>query len=93
MLMMGGSRFIYRAIKEQELYGSHLTKGEPVVVLGHDVVAVTLIKDLLLSNEWRVVGILDDIVFLAKAKLSNPNQFMRLKTQPPKRTFLAKAYC
>ena len=61
MLMMGGSRFIYRAIKEQELYGSHLTKGEPVVVLGHDVVAVTLIKDLLLSNEWRVVGILDDI--------------------------------
>jgi FlaA1/EpsC-like NDP-sugar epimerase len=60
MMMMGGSRFIYRAIREHQLYGSHLTKGEPVVVLGHDVVAVTLIKDLLQSNEWRVVGILDD---------------------------------
>lgn len=59
MLMMGGSRFIYRAIKEHQIYGHFLTKGEPVVVLGHDAVAVTLIKDLLQSNKWRVVGILD----------------------------------
>ena len=57
MLMMGGSRFIYRAIKEHQIYGSSLTRGEPVIILGTGIVAVNLIKDLLHSNDWRVVGI------------------------------------
>ena len=60
MLMMGGSRFIYRSIKEHQLYGPHLTRGEPVIILGSGAVAVTLIKDLLQSNDWRVVGMLGD---------------------------------
>ena len=60
MLMMGGSRFIYRAIKEHQLYGPRLTHGEPVIILGAGAIAVSLIKDLLQSNEWRVVGILGD---------------------------------
>jgi FlaA1/EpsC-like NDP-sugar epimerase len=60
IVMMGGSRFLYRALKEHQLYGLRASRGEPVIVLGHDVVAVTLIKNLLHSNEWRVVSILDD---------------------------------
>lgn len=60
MLMMGGSRFIYRALKEHQLYGKHLAKGKSVIILGVDSISATLIKDLLQSNEWRVVGILDD---------------------------------
>ena len=58
MLMMGGSRFIYRAIKEHQIYGSSLTRGEPVIIIGTGIVAVNLIKDLLHSNDWRIVGML-----------------------------------
>ena len=60
MLIMGGSRFIYRALKEHQLYGNHLTKGDPVIILGGDAISGTLLKDLLQSNKWRVVGILDE---------------------------------
>lgn len=60
VLMMGGSRFFYRAFKEHQLYGLYSKKGEPVVVLGAGEAAVTLLKDLAQSEEWRVVGMLDD---------------------------------
>jgi FlaA1/EpsC-like NDP-sugar epimerase len=60
VLMMGGSRFFYRAFKEHQLYGLYSKKGEPVVVLGSGEAAVTLLKDLAQSEEWRVVGMLDD---------------------------------
>ena len=60
MLMMGGSRFIYRAIQEHQLYGKHSTKGKPVIILGADAISASLIKDLLQSIDWRVVAILDD---------------------------------
>lgn len=59
-LMMGGSRFIYRAIKEHQLYGAYLRKGEPVIILGAGDAAVTLVKDLGQSAQWHVVGLLDD---------------------------------
>lgn len=60
VLMMGGSRFFYRAFKEHQLYGLYSKRGEPVVVLGAGEAAVTLLKDLAQSEEWRVVGMLDD---------------------------------
>ena len=34
ILMMGGSRFVYRLWKEQGLYGNFKLQGEPVLVLG-----------------------------------------------------------
>ncbi len=60
VLMMGGSRFVYRAIKEHQLYSSSLRKGEPVVVFGAGAAAISLVKDLAQSSQWHVVGLLDD---------------------------------
>ena len=60
VLIMGGSRLIYRSIKEQQLYGAHLISGDPVILLGGGEAAISLIKDLSKSKDWYVVGILDD---------------------------------
>jgi len=60
ILMMGGSRFVYRALKEHQLYGTHLRKGQPVIIFGAGSAAVSLVKDLAQSAQWRVVGLLDD---------------------------------
>ncbi|GAB7562675.1 nucleoside-diphosphate sugar epimerase/dehydratase [Methylobacillus methanolivorans] len=60
LLLMGGSRFAYRAWKEHRLYGSAQFSGKPVLVLGAGEAAVALLKDLSKSREWNVVGLLDD---------------------------------
>ncbi|BBJ00630.1 nucleoside-diphosphate sugar oxidoreductase [Ferrigenium kumadai] len=60
ILMMGGSRFIYRMWKEQGLYGDIKLRGEPVLILGAGDAAVSLAKELNKSNDWRLVGYLDD---------------------------------
>jgi FlaA1/EpsC-like NDP-sugar epimerase len=60
ILMMGGSRFIYRMWKEQGLYGSFRLQGVPVLVLGAGDAAAGLAKELAKSSEWRLVGFLDD---------------------------------
>jgi len=60
ILMMGGSRFVYRAWKEHQLYGTTLKQGNPVIVLGAGEAAVALVKDLARSPQWQVVGLLDD---------------------------------
>lgn len=60
ILMMGGSRFVYRLWKEQGLYGNLQLHGEPVLVLGAGDVGASLGKDLARSDAWRLVGFLDD---------------------------------
>ena len=60
VLAMGGSRFAYRAWKEHELYGGMRLRGEPVLVLGAGDAAASLLKEISRSEEWRVVGLLDD---------------------------------
>ncbi len=60
LLIMGGSRILYRAWKERRLYNLASISGRPVLVLGAGDAAVTLIKELARSTEWRVVGLLDD---------------------------------
>ena len=60
IFIMGGSRFIYRAIKEHQLYGTYLNSGEPVIILGAGEVTVSMLRDLSKSKDWRVVSILDD---------------------------------
>jgi len=60
ILLMGGSRFIYRLWKEQGLYGTIKLHGEPVLVLGAGDAAASLSKDLSKSETWRLVGFLDD---------------------------------
>jgi FlaA1/EpsC-like NDP-sugar epimerase len=60
IMMMGGSRFMYRLWKEQGLYGGIMQHGEPVLVLGAGDAAASLAKDLAKSRDWRLVGFLDD---------------------------------
>ncbi len=60
MLMMGGSRFIYRSWKEHQLYGNTKKQGNPVLILGAGEAAIALVKDLSRSAQWCVVGMLDD---------------------------------
>ena len=60
VLLMGGSRFAYRAWKEHRLYGTSHAHGEPVILIGAGDLAVALLKDLSRSEQWRVVGLLDE---------------------------------
>lgn len=60
LILMGGSRFAYRAWKEYHLYGKMGGSGKPVIILGAGEAAVTLVKDLARSETWQVVGLLDD---------------------------------
>lgn len=60
ILMMGGSRFVYRLWKEQGLYSGFKLHGEPVLVLGAGDAAASLAKELTKSSAWRLVGFLDD---------------------------------
>ena len=60
LMLMGGSRFAYRAWKEHRLYGALMAQGKPVLVLGAGQAAATLLRELARSSEWRVVGLLDD---------------------------------
>ncbi len=60
MVLMAGSRITYRSWKEWTLYGKADDQGAPVVILGAGDAAVDLLKELLRSKDWRVVGLLDD---------------------------------
>lgn len=60
ILTMGGSRFIYRSLKEHQLYGLKAGLGEPVIIIGSGQNAIALSKELNLTNDWRVVGMLSN---------------------------------
>jgi len=60
LLMMGGSRLLYRLWKERGLFGNIGLQGEPVLVLGAGEAGIGLSKDLARSHEWHQVGFLDD---------------------------------
>lgn len=60
LLLMGGSRFIYRLWKEHGFYHNLKLNEEPVLVLGAGDAAVGLSKELARSRDWRLVGFLDD---------------------------------
>ena len=62
LLIMGGSRFLYRQWKEHGLYGRFKINGEPVLILGASDAAINLSKDLARSPNWRLMGFLDDNV-------------------------------
>ena len=60
ILIMGGSRFLYRYIKQRELYRLSNNHGKPVIILGAGEATISLLKELGLSERWQVVGLLDD---------------------------------
>ncbi len=60
IVLMAGSRISYRSWKEWTLYGKADDQGTPVMILGAGDAAVGLLKELLRSRDWRVLGLLDD---------------------------------
>lgn len=60
LFIMCGSRLAYRLWKEHRLYGQNRTEGNLVLVLGAGDAAITLLKELTRSVQWKVVGLLDD---------------------------------
>jgi FlaA1/EpsC-like NDP-sugar epimerase len=60
LLIMGGSRLIYRAWKERRLYSLKNYEGKLVLILGAGNTALNLVKDLASNQDWHVVGMLDD---------------------------------
>ena len=60
MMVMGGSRLLYRLWKENLLVGDIHLRGEPVLVLGAGQAGISLAKELVRSNAWHQVGFLDD---------------------------------
>ena len=60
IVLMSGSRITYRSVQEWRQYGKTGDMGTPVLVLGAGDAAVSLIKELARSSDWRVMGLLDD---------------------------------
>jgi FlaA1/EpsC-like NDP-sugar epimerase len=60
IVLMSGSRIGYRSWQEWRQYGKTGDMGTPVLVLGAGDAAVSLIKELVRSSDWRVMGLLDD---------------------------------
>ncbi len=60
ILVMGGSRFAYRAWKDRALYGRFALSGEPVLVLGAGNAAERLLRELDHSPDWQIVGLLQE---------------------------------
>lgn len=60
VLIMGGSRFLYRSWRDGHLFSLREATAAPVLVIGAGDAAAMLIKDLARSTSWRVVGLLDD---------------------------------
>ena len=60
IMLMGGSRFVYRASRDRLLYGRVLIEGEPVLVLGSGDAADRLLRELAHSPDWNVVALLTD---------------------------------
>ncbi|RTL57062.1 MAG: polysaccharide biosynthesis protein [Rhodocyclaceae bacterium] len=60
VLMMGGSRFLYRAWRDGHLLSLRQFEAQPVIVMGAGSAAAALLRELSGSARWRVVGLVDD---------------------------------
>ncbi|MDO8788922.1 MAG: nucleoside-diphosphate sugar epimerase/dehydratase [Sulfuritalea sp.] len=60
VMIMGGSRFLYRAWKDGHLLSPRQFDAEPVIVMGAGAAGYALLRDLAASQRWRAVGVLDD---------------------------------
>jgi FlaA1/EpsC-like NDP-sugar epimerase len=82
ILIMGGSRFIYRSFKDHQLYGLKAGIGEPVIIIGSSQNAIALSKELSLTNDWRVVGMLSNDESLLGRELGGTRILGNIKELP-----------
>ena len=60
-VVMGGSRLVYRAWREGQFVPLvYKPQAAPVLVIGAGSAASGLVKELKVSSQWRVLGLLDD---------------------------------
>jgi FlaA1/EpsC-like NDP-sugar epimerase len=78
VLIMGGSRFIYRAWKDGHLISPRRIDAEPVIVMGAGAAAAALLRDMAGSQQWRVVGLLDDDPAKQRAQIQGVSVLGRL---------------
>ena len=58
VLVMGGSRLLYRALNENIFFGfKNSNSAKNVVVLGSGNEAISFIKNLKVNSEWNVIGL------------------------------------
>jgi len=55
-VFIGGSRFVYKFLKEYFTLRINGNTVNPVLVMGSGVAAMTLSKELAHSSNWRLVG-------------------------------------
>lgn len=60
VLVMGGSRFFYRAWRDGQLRSPRQLGAQSVIVMGAGAAASALLKDLARNPQWFVVALLDD---------------------------------
>ncbi|WIM05141.1 MAG: polysaccharide biosynthesis protein [Candidatus Nitricoxidivorans perseverans] len=60
VLIMGGSRFLYRSWKDGHLFSLRDASSTPVLIIGSGEAAAMLLRDLGRSRDWRAVGLFDD---------------------------------
>lgn len=60
MMFMGGGRALYGMWKEHLLFREVGSNGKPVLILGAGRSGAGLVQELARSQEWRIVGFLDD---------------------------------
>jgi FlaA1/EpsC-like NDP-sugar epimerase len=78
LLMMGGSRLSYRAWKERNIGKIGARNGKPVLILGASDAAISLLKELAGSAEWRVIGLLDDDTTMHRRQIMGATVLGRL---------------
>ena len=59
-LIMGGARAAYRAWREEQHRSRSPANRKPVLLLGAGAPAVALVRELDVSLEWALAGLLDD---------------------------------
>jgi FlaA1/EpsC-like NDP-sugar epimerase len=91
MMIMGGSRLVYRAWKERVLGGIASGGGESVAVIGTQEAAVTLIRDLARSTQWNVVAVFSDDASTVGRQLHGVTVAGRLDDIPRRRAELGYA--
>ena len=60
--ILGGNRLIYRLYSEKNLYINFFkaTPSKPILIIGAGSASISLAKELSISNEYHVVGFLDE---------------------------------
>ena len=84
ILLMGGSRLLYRALNENIFWNNKKrnNKVKNVVILGSGNEAINLIKNLKLNTQWNIIGVFGDDETLNGREVSGIKMFGYVENLP-----------